>query len=197
MSNDRDTPRGAWRPAFDSRRLRAEPVVTRHAHAMATLLCDERLFEYLSESLPSRESLEADYEFLTDGRSPDGAEHWLTWILFLRGEQSPIGFVQATLPEPSGTGAFQLAYVIGARHWRRGYAREAVAALLDLVFARYAVKRAVAEMDTRNDASRRLVESLGFTRAATVFGAGTIRREPSHEYRYEMSRERWQARRNG
>lgn len=48
----------------------------------------------------------------------------------------------------------------------RGFATEAVSALIDAVFATYPLHRVEAQMDGRNEASARLCERVGMTREA-------------------------------
>lgn len=177
------------RPPISSRRLRGEPVEKRHAPQMAKLLNDDVLYRFLEEEPPSLERLERKYEFLSNGRSPDGTEHWLTWILFPKdAADDPLGFVEATIREPETA---HIAYVIQRALWRRGYAKEAVSALLDVVFANYRVQRAIAEMDTRNEASIGLIRSLGFRYLRTVRDVAEFKGAISHEHAYEITRERW------
>jgi prepilin-type processing-associated H-X9-DG protein len=71
--------------------------------------------------------------------------------------------------------------------WRRGYAREACARVLAHLFEDYHGGQVAAEVDTRNAASMRLVEALGFTRVATTPGADFFKGSASDEYRYELS----------
>jgi RimJ/RimL family protein N-acetyltransferase len=127
---------------------------------------------------------------LTDGRSPDGSERWLTWILVGREEPRPLGFVQATVAEPE---AVHVAYVIGRAHWRKGYAREAISAMLDTVFDRYEVARAIAEMDARNAASIGLARALGFVHVRTERDVLQRSGGPCDEHVYEVDREAWRA----
>jgi [ribosomal protein S5]-alanine N-acetyltransferase len=181
------------RPAFVSLRLRAEPVEPRHAAAMAELLADPRIHRFLHSDPPTRADLERQYGYLTSGKSPDGAEHWLTWILLPRnGGQDPVGFVQATIREPK---LATIAYVLGPAYWRLGLAREAITAMLDMVFRRYNVQCAVAEMDTRNEASIRFAESLGFRHVDTVFDVASFKGSTSHEHVYRITWTEWNARR--
>jgi RimJ/RimL family protein N-acetyltransferase len=67
--------------------------------------------------------------------------------------------------------------------------------MLDTVLARYDVGCAIAEMDTRNEASIRLVESLGFRRVDTVFDAASLKGATSHEHVYRLTRAEWSAHR--
>src|SRR5262249_57850034 len=102
-----------------------------------------------------------------------------------QGAADPVGYVQATMKEPESV---TIANIIGPAYWRRGVAREATTAMLDTVFARYDARCAVAEMDTRNEASIRLVESLGFQRVDTVFDAASFKGATSHEHVYRLAR---------
>ena len=52
--------------------------------------------------------------------------------------------------------------------WGRGYATEAVGAVLDWAFATFDLNRVQAEADTRNVASRRVLEKLGFLCEGTL-----------------------------
>lgn len=183
------------RPQISSPRLRGEPVEKRHALQMARVLNDDVVYRYLEQPPPSLEKLERQYEFLSGGKSPDGVEHWLTWILFSKDrEGAPLGFVQATIREPETA---HIAYVVTKANWRKGYAKEAVSALLDLVFTNYQIQKAIAEMDTRNEASIGLVRSLGFRHVGTVQDVAEFKGSTSHEHEYELTREHWQRQRAG
>ena len=181
------------RPRIDSARLRGEPVEKRHAAQMAKVLNDAVMYRFLAEEPPSLEKLERQYEFLSGGKSPDGLEYWLTWILFSKhGEGDPLGFVQATIREPE---TVHIAYVVTRPNWRRGYAKEAISGLLDVVFENYRVQKAIAEMDTRNDASIGLIRSLGFDHVRTVQDVAEFKGSTSHEYEYEITHDHWRTQR--
>ena len=57
-----------------------------------------------------------------------------------------------------------LSYSLAAHAWGRGYMAEAAAALLRWAYASHALNRVQAETDTRNAASVRVLEKLGFER---------------------------------
>jgi ribosomal-protein-alanine N-acetyltransferase len=56
----------------------------------------------------------------------------------------------------------ELGYVVGRAHWRQGYAREALRALLDLLFGELGMRRVEAEVDPDNAGSVALLRALGF-----------------------------------
>lgn len=69
----------------------------------------------------------------------------------------------------------EIGVILHPADWGKGYAREALAAIIPDVFARRHVSRLVADIDPRNTASIRLFESLGFVeygRAANTIRVG-------------------------
>jgi [ribosomal protein S5]-alanine N-acetyltransferase len=81
----------------------------------------------------------------------------------------------------------ELAYLIFPPFWRHGFATEACTRVLAHLVADYQVRRVAAAIDTRNVASIRLVERLGFTRVALTPQADYFKGAYSDEYRYEWS----------
>ncbi|MDP6933289.1 MAG: GNAT family protein, partial [Myxococcota bacterium] len=77
--------------------------------------------------------------------------------------------------------------------WRQGYARELSRRVIDHLFEDHDVPGLFADIDTRNIASIRLVESLGLIRTATTTGADYFKGGPSDEFRYTVRREDWPA----
>ena len=57
-----------------------------------------------------------------------------------------------------------LGYVLGSRHWGRGYASEALVPVLDHAFDTLNMNRIEADIDPRNTASQRVLEKLAFRR---------------------------------
>jgi [ribosomal protein S5]-alanine N-acetyltransferase len=94
-----------------------------------------------------------------------------------------VGTLQATV-FPDATAS--LAYIVIPPFWRQGYAKEGCRRILSLLFEDFQVHRVSAEIDTRNTASIRLMESLGFQRVATRLNADCFKGSPSHEHRYEL-----------
>jgi RimJ/RimL family protein N-acetyltransferase len=137
-----------------------EPQVPAHAAALFAVLDDAEVFRYIdavyrpASELALRERLAR----LESRRSPDGTEHWLNWVV--RNDAGiAVGYVQATV-FPSGSA--EVAYVIGRRYWRMGYASAAVSAMLLELLGEYGVSRATATLDRDNAASVALLTRLGF-----------------------------------
>ncbi|WP_099221674.1 GNAT family N-acetyltransferase [Listeria costaricensis] len=56
----------------------------------------------------------------------------------------------------------EIAYDLGTRFWKKGYATEAVVALIDFGISEFALHRVEAKVDPRNQDSIMLLEKLGF-----------------------------------
>ena len=140
-----------------SARLVLEPQVESHAEAMFEVLSDPAIYEFEHDPPASAAALRERYRKLESRRSPDGSQLWLNWIVKEGGE--PIGYVQATV---FLDGRAAIAYVFASRYWGRGYASEAVTAMLDELKEEYGSIVAVAVFKAANGRSRRLLERFGF-----------------------------------
>jgi RimJ/RimL family protein N-acetyltransferase len=88
----------------------------------------------------------------------------LAWRVTVIPDDTPIGAVGCSI---DGDRA-ELGFVIGRRHWGRGYGTEAARAVFDWLTSMDAIARIDATCDVENDASARVLEKLGFTRAALL-----------------------------
>ena len=174
-----------------SARLRFEPLRATHAELICSSLQDPAIYTYLPEDPPSPEALQNRYAYLEKGVSPDGSELWLNWVAFLRDSTTPVGTFQATIPQ-QGVGAF--AYIVFPFYWRQGFAKEMARCVMTHLFQAHKISNLSAEIDVRNVASIRLVESLGLTRIKTTHGADYFKGSTSDEYTYLVSRQDWMRR---
>ncbi len=144
--------------------LTLEPLRVAHAEAMFELLNDAELYRFLDfPPPPSVEHLRGVYGKLEARRSPDGTEIWLNWAVRPHG-QPVVGYVQATIQ--SRRTAF-VAYALGRKYWSRGYAHDAMQAMLEHLASAYGVARCLAMVEADNQRSIRLLERLGFHVATT------------------------------
>ena len=131
------------------------------------MLGDRALYEYTGGGPPTLEELRVRYAGQVSGASPDRTHGWLNWIVRERERWVPVGTVQSTLArEQPGTVA-EVAWIIGVFHQRRGYATEAVEAMVAWL-DRHDVVGIVAHVDPRHDASIAVAARLGLTATGTV-----------------------------
>jgi len=142
-------------------RLVLEPQLAEHAEAMYALLQDPAIYRYENEPPHSVDGLRERFRRLESRASADGSEHWLNWVVRLR-DAELTGYVQATVCEASPAA---IAYVFASTSWGRGYATEAVAAMMEELVANYGVRGFSAVLKRDNLRSVRLLERLGFAHA--------------------------------
>jgi [ribosomal protein S5]-alanine N-acetyltransferase len=165
-------------------RLHIEPQHHGHAAELFEALRDERLYRFIPQEPPSSlAQLQALYALREHRLSPDGDELWLNWTLRRRDNAHCIGTVQATVRQDDSV---YFAYELGAAFWGRGFATEACRAVLAHLRDAFGARRAEAEVDTRNEASIRLLDRLGFERRALTRAADEFKGAVSDEYRYEL-----------
>jgi [ribosomal protein S5]-alanine N-acetyltransferase len=168
---------------IDTDRLRLEPLRADHAALLWPALCDPLLYAHVPQDPPaSAQWLAQRYALLASRLSPEGDELWLNWVLCRREEAGCIGSVQVTVYADASA---YLAYELASACWHQGFAGEACAAVLQALHADFSVRRVVAEVDTLNAASIRLLERLGFARTALKRDADFFKGRSSDEYRYE------------
>jgi ribosomal-protein-alanine N-acetyltransferase len=141
--------------------LTLEPQVAAHAEEMFAVLSDPAIYEYENEAPQSIEWLRTRFTKLESRRSRDGQEQWLNWVIRLPTSEL-IGYVQATVHSNDRAA---IAYELSSAYWGRGFASEAVRAMIGELQERYQVRSLSAVFKRENHRSRRLLERLGFSLA--------------------------------
>ena len=146
---------------FESSRLVVESLRTAHAVKLFPALSDPRVCTFISNDPPSSVGdLEALYARYLKGPAPSSGALFLNWAVRLKAGGDYVGTLQATID--IGRRCASVAYLLGPEFWGKGFASEAVGALLVWLFSRGDVNSAEARVDTRNERSVRLVRRLGF-----------------------------------
>lgn len=146
-------------PVLDGTRVRLRGIETSDFGAFYALHSDPRVMRYWS--FPAWTAHEQARDYFATACSAHDASRMLCWALAARADDRLIGAV--TLCDiDRAQGRASIGYALGHAHWGRGIAREAVSLALAYAFDGLALRRIEADIDPRNDASRRLVERLGF-----------------------------------
>jgi [ribosomal protein S5]-alanine N-acetyltransferase len=169
---------------LDTERLILEPLEVAHAEKLYAGLSDATLYKFIPNDPLSLAELIEKYHRILRGPRDNNIELWRNWAVRLQDSGDYIGMIETSI-FPSDYA--YLAYFMFASHHRQGYAHEACEAALKHVRETYGIKRVVAEMDVRNTASWRLVESLGFIRTGIKLNADFFKGESSDEYLYELT----------
>jgi RimJ/RimL family protein N-acetyltransferase len=169
-----------------SKRLRLEPLEESHADALFESLRHPSLYEFISERPPlSVAALRRRYRRLAGLVSPDGRHYWLNWAIYSHAAGRYVGYVQATLLHDRSA---YVAGVVFREAWGSGYAREALAAVIEYLHEDWGTTLVRATVDTDNLRSIRLLESLGFQRRSVRESAQLIHGMASDEADYSLQR---------
>lgn len=179
---------GKQKESLRTRRLVLTPVAAAHARALHALINDWEVVKTLAV-LPWPVPLEAVESFAASQERSEGGEDAFTVLL----DGAPIGVCGIKRP---GTGSPprkmpRLGYWIGRPHWGRGYATEAVAAIVDHAFDRFAADVVGAGVFIDNPASRRVLEKLGFRRVGGYPVGCAARGAPVQVDNMHMTRASW------
>lgn len=87
----------------------------------------------------------------------------------------------------------EIGYQIGERWSQRGYGGAAVATLIDTAFTDSKLVRLFATISVGNEASRRIVERLGFTHEGALRRHHLIEGQYIDQWVYGLLREEWQS----
>jgi len=143
---------GRATPVLTTARLRLRPEVFQDAEAL------HRAF---SDAASMRWWTHAPYETLEQTRNHLAAPSpgWRRWIITLQDRDVALGFVSAG--EKRQGNVTEIGYLLVPDRCGHGFAREAVAAVVDRIFAE-GQRKVVADVDPDNRPSRTLLERLGF-----------------------------------
>jgi RimJ/RimL family protein N-acetyltransferase len=111
-------------------RLELVPLRVADADEMAGVLADPSLFSFIGGRPPTRDEIAERYTAQVRGRSPDGAEAWLNWVVRERPGGAATGFIQATITGSVEARVAEIAWLIGTPWQGRGYATEAASAVV-------------------------------------------------------------------
>ena len=163
--------------------LTLEILEPRHAPLLTDGLADPALYVWLDQAPPDLPSLSQRFEAICHRPAPRG-ELWLNWALRKKADGRYVGTAQATV---FANREVNLAYFVFTADQGNGYAVEACTAIITHLARDYSAGPFLIAVDTRNVASQRVAEKLGFVRAREPKLAGTLRGEPQWDYCYSLT----------
>jgi RimJ/RimL family protein N-acetyltransferase len=162
---------GDWpdAPALLGRQIRLEPLRAEHAQEMAPLLDDPDLHIFIGGRPASPAELQQRYRRQAAGRSADGAQRWLNWIVRRLDDGRAIGTVQATVADEAGDLTAAVAWVVATPYQGLGYAREAAQVMVAWLW-RSGIARVVAHIHPQREASAAIARAVDLTPTEIVVG---------------------------
>ncbi|NNF57983.1 MAG: GNAT family N-acetyltransferase [Rhodothermaceae bacterium] len=152
-------PFGDALPVLDTQRLRLRHPRPADADAVLAIFGDPTAMRYWSHE--PFEDLEAAQNYLATIDEGFAERTLFQWAITELGADDLIGTVTLLHWDRPNRRA-EVGYMLSPSHWGKGYASEAVRAVLCFGFEAMDLHRVEAELDPRNEASARLLERLGF-----------------------------------
>jgi len=146
--------------------LRLEPLRVADAAEMAEVLSAPELYAVIGGSPPNEAMLAERYHHQVAGRSADGREEWLNWVIRVGGRA--VGYVQATVHDD---GRAEIAWVVGLPWQGRGYATAAARELVALLAAR-GVRQVEAHVRPGHVASETVAARVGLVATGSLDPGG-------------------------
>ena len=176
-------------PSLNTARLRLRPFIQADAEAVFALNSNPRVLRYW-DSPPWKDRAQAN-RFLTicEQMQQDGTGARLA---IERADNAAfLGWCNLFNWNPVHRSA-KLGYCLDIPAWGQGFATEAAHALLQWSFNALDLNRVQSETDTRNIASNRVLEKLGFTHEGTLRQDCIVDGEISDSRVYGLLRQDWE-----
>ena len=141
------------RVVLKTARLVLRPPLASDAKAIARLANDRRIAENLRR-LPHPYS-RSDAEAFLDSLEASDRER----VFLIEAESVPLGMIGLDFSHDE---APEIGYWLGVAHWGKGFATEAVRAVIDYAFEEFPADELYAGARVTNPASRRVLEKCGF-----------------------------------
>jgi RimJ/RimL family protein N-acetyltransferase len=150
-----------------SPRLALDPLRPEDADELATLLDDLSLHRFIGGKPAAPVELRARLERQVRGRSPDGKDLWLNWVVRERRTGQIVGTMQATIVAEQTSLIGVLAWVIGSAHQGQGIATEA-AGLMASWLRQHGIVRLRAHIHPEHVSSMAVAAAIGLTPTDTT-----------------------------
>ena len=175
-------------PTLHTARLRLRPVTSADADALFAMHSSAHVLRYW-DSPPWSERERAE-RFIATCQQMAEEGSGARPVIERASDGAFLGWCGLTRWNPVYRSA-SLGFVLDDAGWGQGYGTEAALALLGWAFDALDLNRVQAETDTRNAASARVLEKLGFVREGTLREDCVVNGEVSDSWVYGLLRRQW------
>ena len=175
-------------PTLHTARLSLRPFTKADTDAIFSLMSNPRVLRYW-DAPPWKDRARADRFIAKCEQAPEQGS--VVPLAIVRSTDGVfIGWCSLQSVDPDYRSAI-LGFCLTETEWGQGYATEAASALLDWSFKTLDLIRIQSEADTRNAASDRVLEKLGFVREGTLRENCIVDGEVSDSWVYGLLRREW------
>lgn len=177
-------------PTLHTQRLLLRPFAEADADAIYALQSNARVLRYWDS--PPWTDRERARAFIDTCRKMEQEGSGARFAIESRADRSFLGWCSLFRWNPVYR-SLGVGYCFDEPAWGRGYATEAMRAVLHWAFGALDLNRVEAELDTRNAASARVLEKLGFQREGLRREDCIVEGEVSDSWIYGLLRKEWPA----
>lgn len=175
-------------PTMETERLRLRPFTDADAEDLFALQSDTEVLRYWDS--PAWDDRASIVRFMAGCRKMAEEGSGARVAIERRSDQAFIGWCTLNSWNPAFRSA-SLGYCLNQAAWGNGYATEAAHARLRWAFGAFDLNRIQSEVDTRNAASARVLEKLGFRLEGTLREDCIIDGVVSDSWVYGLLRSEW------
>jgi aminoglycoside 6'-N-acetyltransferase len=177
--------------------LETNRLVLRHFHdedleAFLAYRNDPEVYRYQGWKVPFERSTAREFVESMKMADPYADGQWFQTVLEQKSDHVQIGDV-GFFPKRGSHGQAYIGFTLARPYWGKGYATEAVTAVLDFLFRERKLHRIQADCDPDNSASCRLLERLGFRREAVHIESYWSADHWTDEFIYALLEREWTA----
>jgi RimJ/RimL family protein N-acetyltransferase len=180
-------------PTINTSRLSLRSISAEDVDDFYTIYSNLEVMRYWST--PPLANKDAASKLINEIRDGFARRELLKWGIALLTDDTLIGTVTLFHPDFTHRRA-EIGYGLGRAHWRQGYMRETLRAVLDYAFSVLDLHRIEADVDPRNTASVRTLERLGFQREGYLRERWQVNGEIQDALFYGLLRPDWEAANN-
>lgn len=177
-------------PTLHTERLTLRPIVDTDAEALVELQSDPHVLRYWDEP-PWTDPSQVE-RFFARCRNLEETGTGARVAIDLTVDGTFLGWCNISDYKPDFRSA-AMGYCLREVAWGHGYATEAARALLQWAFDHLDLNRVQSEADTRNVASRRVLEKLGFVLEGTLREDVTVNGDVSDSWVLGLLRREWES----
>ena len=177
-------------PTLQTTRLLLRPFAESDAEAIYALQSNASVLRYW-DSPPWTERSRAD-TFIAACRKMEEEESGARFAIETHEEHTFVGWCSMFRWNPVYR-SLGIGYCLDEPAWGKGYATEAVRAMLQWAYVTLDLNRVEAELDTRNAASARVLEKLGFEREGLRREDCIVSGQVSDSWIYGLLKRDWKA----
>ena len=178
-------------PQLRGKRVRLRGPSESDADALFALFSDPEVMRYWSRA-PMRERGEAE-GLIGDMLEAFSKRDLINWVI-VGHDDRVIGTTALFHFDPRHRRA-EVGYALRSDHWGRGIASEAVSLAIDWALQALDLHRIEADIDPRNDASRRVLERLGFCSEGVLRERFFVGDDATDSELFGVLAQEWRARR--